>query len=133
MSAILRTSKSAIQGGLALITLLAWFLISNHCALGVIGGLGAHPWHCHGSAWSTTAEQSACCKALTAVIAKSDASVDKTAFTVSFQTHIAPLTASDLSRPDRLSLDTGPPFQTSFAECVLQRSILAHAPPFSLS
>ena len=30
-------------------------------------------------------------------------------------------------------LDTGPPFATSFAESVLQRSILAHAPPVSLS
>ena len=30
-------------------------------------------------------------------------------------------------------LDTGPPFAGSFAESVLQRSILAHAPPSSLS
>ena len=30
-------------------------------------------------------------------------------------------------------LDTGPPFAGSFAESVLQRSILAHAPPISLS
>ena len=28
-----------------------------------------------------------------------------------------------------LELDTGPPFAGSFAESVLQRSILAHAPP----
>ena len=28
-----------------------------------------------------------------------------------------------------LELDTGPPFATSFAESVLQRSLLAHAPP----
>jgi len=32
-----------------------------------------------------------------------------------------------------LELDTGPPFAGSFAESVLQRSILAHAPPVSLS
>ena len=32
-----------------------------------------------------------------------------------------------------LELDTGPPFARSFAESVLQRSILAHAPPVSLS
>ena len=30
-------------------------------------------------------------------------------------------------------LDTGPPFVDSFAESVLQRSLLAHAPPVSLS
>ena len=30
-------------------------------------------------------------------------------------------------------LDTGPPFAGSFAESVLQRSLLAHAPPVSLS
>jgi hypothetical protein len=29
-----------------------------------------------------------------------------------------------------LELDTGPPFASSFAEAVLQRSILAHAPPY---
>jgi hypothetical protein len=27
-------------------------------------------------------------------------------------------------------LDTGPPFAKTFAESILQRSILAHAPPF---
>lgn len=30
-------------------------------------------------------------------------------------------------------LGTGPPFACSFAESVLQRSILAHAPPVALS
>ena len=32
-----------------------------------------------------------------------------------------------------LELDTGPPFVASFAESVLQRSVLAHAPPVFLS
>ena len=32
-----------------------------------------------------------------------------------------------------LELDTGPPFADSFAESVLQRSILAHAPPSLLA
>lgn len=32
-----------------------------------------------------------------------------------------------------LELDIGPPFAASFVESVLQRSILAHAPPLSLS
>jgi hypothetical protein len=32
-----------------------------------------------------------------------------------------------------LGLDTGPPKAVSFSESVLQRSLLAHAPPFSLS
>ena len=40
-------------------------------------------------------------------------------------------TAETLLPP--LELDTGPPFAGSFAESVLQRSILAHAPPVSLS
>ena len=141
MSAILRTSKSpsqrwqtsATRGGLVLITLVAWFLISNHCALAVISGSGAHSSHCHGCAASTTVEQSGCCKVLTAVVVKSDPSVGKTALTVSFETHIAPFTVREPSRPSRQLLDTGPPFQTSFAERVLQRSILAHAPPLFLS
>jgi len=32
-----------------------------------------------------------------------------------------------------LELDTGPPGSRSFAELILQRSILAHAPPLFLS
>ncbi len=40
--------------------------------------------------------------------------------------------AAETQRPP-LALDTGPPFAGSFAESVLQRSILAHAPPIFLS
>ena len=40
---------------------------------------------------------------------------------------LAPESPQSALRP--LELDIGPPFATSFAELVLQRSVLAHAPP----
>lgn len=56
----------------------------------------------------------------------------------SFTTHLyfaAVVLATEQARAELhpLELDTGPPFAASFAESVLQRSILANAPPFSLS
>ena len=46
----------------------------------------------------------------------------------------ADATLSVISRParDLIALDTGPPRAISFSELVLQRSILAHAPPLSV-
>jgi len=46
---------------------------------------------------------------------------------------VTELISAPETRLSPLELDTGPPFAGSFAESVLQRSILAHAPPFSLS
>jgi hypothetical protein len=43
---------------------------------------------------------------------------------------IGPIISTNASGPiPILELDTGPPFVHTFAESVLQRSILAHAPP----
>ncbi len=46
---------------------------------------------------------------------------------------VAELISSTETQLSPLELDTGPPFAGSFAESVLQRSILAHAPPVLLS
>jgi hypothetical protein len=45
---------------------------------------------------------------------------EKLAFIANWQSATSPL-----------SLDTGPPGARSFAELILQRSVLAHAPPVS--
>ena len=43
------------------------------------------------------------------------------------------LESSQVERPlPSEALDTGPPFVVSFAESVLQRSLLGHAPPFTV-
>ena len=71
-----------------------------------------------------------CCKTLRAVTV---AKVSATANTLDFvlKPFFTDTTLSVISRPSRvlIALDTGPPEALSFSESVLQRSLLAHAPP----
>jgi hypothetical protein len=46
---------------------------------------------------------------------------------------VSELVFASAPQPRPQERDTGPPIAVSFAESVLQRSILAHAPPVSLS
>jgi hypothetical protein len=97
--------------------------------------------HCHGSQPSPSKKSSEkempCCKVLRATIT-SDARIIELAskdFLPIQSWVVAELISADetqLHGPPQ-ELDTGPPFAGSFAESVLQRSILAHAPPSSLS
>jgi hypothetical protein len=125
------------------VTLLAWFSISNHCALGALGGPKAEVAHasCHGSPVApsdtpTKGESSPCCKNLRATLptlAKVPTIGEIAAF--NFDAYFArPFSfLSEFQVYLLLELDTGPPGAPTFAESVLQRSILAHAPPVSLS
>jgi hypothetical protein len=75
-----------------------------------------------------------CCKVLRATLltfSKSVSSLDLAGFVPFLQ--IASELPARLQLPARspLELDTGPPSADSFAELVLQRSVLAHAPPFA--
>ena len=134
-SRLMRTSVVAIAGA-------AWFLISNHCALAAFEGRQSVSTHasCHGSASAPTkipvkGEQAPCCKVLRATIAKDGALVANNAPMSSLQSYFVGLIVfpEQLPWPLSFELDTGPPFSASFAESVLQRSVLAHAPPFLLS
>ena len=117
-----------------LLTLTAWFIISNHCALGALSA--AEPMQCHhdqsSPANKSGDEEMPCCKVLRATII-APAKVPAADFT-----GLAPLTAwisKVVSFDDRqiqpvsYRIDTGPPFAISFAELILQRSLLSHAPP----
>jgi hypothetical protein len=124
----------------ALVTIVAWFTLSNHCALGsAVSGDDSQteaddcPMH------SSPAKQkppvkTPCCKELRAVVVKSAAKV------VTFS--VRPAGSMDYAVTERfiplvvpvsplLRLDTGPPRAFSFAEVVLQESVLSHAPPLS--
>jgi hypothetical protein len=120
-----------------LLTITAWILLSNHCALGLSGTVvssgsetGGCPMH-SAPAKEKPAANLPCCKELRAVgtqIVKSVAAVAKEL--VGSRDYVA----EDFLPPPRLTieafaLDTGPPGAFSFAELVLQRSFLAHAPP----
>ena len=121
------------------ITAVAWFLISNHCVLGEWQHASQTKASCHQPccgnqppAKNTTEGATECCKTLRATLtgaAKDFAGYDTSLFALQFY-FVGPVICTNDSRPvPILELDTGPPFVHTFAESVLQRCILAIAPP----
>jgi hypothetical protein len=118
-------------------TFAAWLSISNHCAFGaVIATQGAMaPMHCHGKQPSEKNSQGGipCCKVLRATFVvgvKIIKNLNKILLPVP-KWIAAELISSNAAQFHRVpvELDTGPPATPSFAESVLQRSLLVHAPP----
>ncbi len=121
---------------------LSWLSISNHCALGLANAEGHEPktisaHDCCATDLPATpqpADDSAtpCCKDLRAVALTLEKSpVASAAFSVGVPLDFVLLLVA-APRPLPLAgrfLDNGPPQSRSFAEAVLQRSLLAHAPP----
>jgi hypothetical protein len=122
------------QWATVLLTITAWILLSNHCALGLTGTvdseLGGCPMH-SAPAKGKPAANLPCCKELRAVVTHAVKNIIAvTSELVGTQDYVAAI----FLLPPRLTaqlltLDTGPPHSLSFAESILQRSILAHAPP----
>jgi hypothetical protein len=123
--------------GTVAVSIVAWFVISNHCALGALERVQRLETHaaCHGNSpvpgKQPTSDDSPCCKLLRATVVQPRPSATEPDFTGLL--HVWPAAIVFLSEQFRgqesFELDTGPPFSASFAETVLQRSILAHAPP----
>lgn len=122
-----------------IIAAVAWFFISNHCVLAELqtapkAKTSCHQPCCGGQPLSKNKSENAgeCCKTLRATLAgaaKDFAGYDGSLFALQFY-FIGPVISTTDSGPTPvLELDTGPPFVSTFAESVLQRSILAHAPP----
>jgi len=118
-----------------LLTIFSWLAISNHCALAAISGpqpaADACPMHSH-PAKQKQGSALVCCKILKATGAQATIkpAVPQVQTLPPDRAHFSLLVVgrSDF-QPLFLALDTGPPGISSFAESVLQRSILAHAPP----
>jgi hypothetical protein len=120
---------------------LSWLLISNHCAIVSAAEEAKPPEHgcpMHASApvqRPVPAKQfgdQLCCKNLHATAAKlSLARIFplNTPFVAVFSKP-APFETRVGQTFSPLCLDTGPPEFRSFSELILQRSLLAHAPPF---
>lgn len=135
-------AKSLTFGRLAVtaFTIVTWFVVSNHCALGAIQRSGTVPdVHAHCPGHPAPAKQHGdgdmpCCKTLKAITA---AKINTGANTVDFvfKNYFSGQFASQILQAQAhiLELDTGPPDALSFSESVLQQSILAHAPPVSPS
>jgi hypothetical protein len=123
------------------LVLCAWLGISNHCALAAAvserttSGVECCPFHSHSAGPQKQKAPAAqpCCKVLRALVAPSAKIPSRS---------VIELPHLDLSLADSIivgspkiptgqtALDTGPPGTFSFAELILQRSILSHAPPF---
>jgi hypothetical protein len=135
------SSSKLTRVSIVLLVLLAWFSISNHCALALLTPaetVVAMHSHCHqtqpGPEKKSSDEQLPCCKVLRATLsnaAKAIQDADKIWLPFHDWKGENLILISHLPhRGGADELDTGPPFARSFAELTLQRSILAHAPPF---
>jgi hypothetical protein len=129
------TARSTV----VVLSLTAWFLLSNHCALGVIAasdepvsGAGGCPMH-SAPEKKNPVSKTPCCKDLRAVVAKGVTTA--TPFQLRFAAPWEYATKIFQFPPRSVleigGLDTGPPGCFSFAELVLQESMRAHAPPVS--
>jgi hypothetical protein len=139
--AMRRARDKAIRISVVLTTVVAWLSISNHCAVGgMVAAKTQSPMaqmHCHGSQPSpskkSSDEEIPCCKLLRATITSGSNIVGAASkdFLPIQSWIVAELIFADEAQFHRTpqELNTGPPFAGSFAESVLQRSILAHAPP----
>ncbi len=137
-----RTRDKIIRLAVVLTTMAAWLSISNHCAVSaLIAGTNSAvaPMHCRGNqpapSKKSSEEEMPCCKMLRATLASEAKTVEVASenFVPIQDWIVAELISVAETQPSPLELDTGPPFAGSFAESVLQRSILAHAPPVCLS
>ena len=120
------------------IAICSWIAVSNHCAFAAVAmeidkAQTECPFHSKPAKQKKQSSQVQCCKVLRAVVfaktkdwARDDAKFCDANFPV--QTSVFVAHSSRTVAP--LLLDTGPPGAFSFAELILQSSLLAHAPPF---
>jgi len=128
------------------ISLAAWLLASDHCVLAAPSGIAkatmSSQCPMHAQKQRTPQRDKGdgcgdlpCCKNLQAPLAATAKTIAKPVWLGALQQffpHVVGVFQIQ-SRTIPLVLDTGPPGALSFSETVLQRSILAHAPPISLS
>ena len=124
-----------------LLTIAAWLCLSNHCALG-LGSLSspasekteadACPMH-SAPAKKKPAANPPCCKDLRATAVHAVKNLGARAGEiVGVSGYVPAIYLTPLRLVLEISgLDTGPPGCFSFAELILQRSLLSHAPPVS--
>ena len=116
----------------------SWFAISNHCVVAALAtrtdSVQAQcPFHSKPAKQEKQSNGAQCCKILRAVapVVTKNWPRDDTKFSRAnhYYTELILLAADSHATPVPLLLDTGPPVSHSFAELILQESLLAHAPP----
>jgi hypothetical protein len=130
--------KASMRCAGVAIAICSWVAISNHCAFAAVTSeidkaQTECPFHSTPAKQKQEPSQLQCCKILRAVVfaqTKSWARDDAKSFDVDLRVEDVTLVALLPNVQASSSLDTGPPGARSFAELILQRSLLAHAPPF---
>jgi len=137
-STIERSVKASIRGAVVAIAICSWIAVSNHCAFAAVApeidkAQTQCPFHSKPAKQKHQSSQVQCCKVLRAVAftktkdwARDDAQFCDANFPI--QADALLVYSPRVIAP--LLLDTGPPGAFSFAELILQQSLLAHAPPF---
>ena len=128
------TARSTV----VVLSLTAWFLLSNHCALGIIASpvgaapeAGGCPMH-SAPAKKKPAAKTPCCKEIRALVAKCGQVAALEMRPIASQDYAPEIFLRPSCEAVEIDgLDTGPPGCFSFAELVLQESMRAHAPPVS--
>jgi hypothetical protein len=132
--------KGSVQGLVVAVVICSWLAISNHCAFAAVTAKKSEatqstcPFH-HSKPAKPKSQPAGiqCCKILRGVVAamaKTWMRDDAKFSTVDLRVKELLLASIWAGNPPLL-LDTGPPGPRSFAELILQESILAHAPPAS--
>src|SRR5260370_35501263 len=130
--------KASIRCLIVAITICSWFSISNHCAFAAMATKidstqATCPFHSKPEKQKEQSSQVQCCKILRAVVLakpKEWARDDAKFSNANVLLEVCAFATYSLRSVAPLLLDTGPPGQVlSFTELILQRSILAHAPP----
>ncbi len=145
LTLLVRSHPNAFNLSVSLIAIFAWFLAVNHCAVEMVEG--AEPPHeTHATATAPAShshsrgpshdkdrqgdDSNVCCQDFSKAAQSDNASPQFKNVVVKLVTffsgvHLLPVAPKADLNPHYL--DSGPP--ASFAESVLQRSVLAHAPP----
>lgn len=133
-----------LRGATVALVAVSWLAVSNHCALGLAAiethssdAVSAQAHDCCASEVPSQPKPAKdpatpCCKTLQA-LSVSPAKSFAARVTIFFGDPLAyrtPTVVSPRVAPPYRFLNTGPPGGKTFAESVLQRSLLAHAPPF---
>jgi hypothetical protein len=131
--------RASTRGVTVAVAIFSWVAISNHCAFSALvaqthATQSACPFHSQPAKTPPQPAGIQCCKILRAVvptITKGWARNDAGVFDADLHFEKLAFVANSQSATSPLLLDSGPPGARSFAELILQRSVLAHAPPVS--
>jgi hypothetical protein len=133
-SVVIKIRQSRGFAAMVIVTMaVAWFFASNHCALAVVESLRKPDTEhacCHTEQGSSQALPTQCCKALAAPVPKAIVSPALHLHELQPAWIEALRVGAGAETSIAVSLDTGSPRESiSFAVLVLNRSLLAHAPP----